>query len=350
VAVEFSYKGEASVSGKEVTFDVGIKASSNASVTWLAIGVRGPKGENLDLGHAGGNVSVAIPTTWWLTNKVTATLPPGTYTYGVVFMRNGTWQGEGPKARTFTIAEPAETTSMPKGTVVSGGRTWTQTLAQDFNTPAALGEFAGKYQGWAGYDWAEDTSRNLGRPMGKRGLYNSYETVTVKDSVLDVHVHTKDGQPTVCAITPVTPEYGQLYGRFTVRWRSDSVPGYKVAWLLWPNSEVWADGEIDFPEGELGGEIQGYSHDTKGNPNANAWVVNTGEASTDWHITTIEWAPGILRYIIDGKVYETTNASAIPTKPMHWVLQTETQLSATPPSPTAQGHVQIDWVAVYKLA
>jgi hypothetical protein len=33
---------------------------------------------------------------------------------------------------------------------------------------------------------------------------------------------------------------------------------------------------------------------------------------------------------------------------MHWVLQTETQLSGGAPSDSAAGHVQIAWVAVYK--
>jgi hypothetical protein len=34
-----------------------------------------------------------------------------------------------------------------------------------------------------------------------------------------------------------------------VRFKTDSMHGYKGAWLLWPASEVWPrDGEIDFPE------------------------------------------------------------------------------------------------------
>jgi hypothetical protein len=33
---------------------------------------------------------------------------------------------------------------------------------------------------------------------------------------------------------------------------------------------------------------------------------------------------------------------------MHWVLQTETQLSGGPPADSAAGNVQIDWVTAYK--
>ena len=32
---------------------------------------------------------------------------------------------------------------------------------------------------------------------------------------------------------------------------------------------------------------------------------------------------------------------------MHWVLQTETQLSGGAPSDSAAGHVYIDWVTAY---
>ena len=38
----------------------------------------------------------------------------------------------------------------------------------------------------------------------------------------------------------------------------------------------------------------------------------------------------------------------IPNTPMHWVIQTETALTA--PADTAAGHVQIDWVAIWAYA
>ena len=50
----------------------------------------------------------------------------------------------------------------------------------------------------------------------------------------------------------------QAFGRFSVRFRSDPLPGYKAAWLLWPESDNWNEGEIDFPEGGLDSTMWGF--------------------------------------------------------------------------------------------
>lgn len=226
---------------------------------------------------------------------------------------------------------------------------WKLALSEDFNTPASLGSFAQVYPNWAGYDTWRDTSRDLGRPTVSQGLYNSATTTSVSGGVLDEYIHTEGSTPQVVGLTP--PINGtsntQTYGRYAIRFRSDSIPGYKLAWLLWPDSDDWTQGEVDFPEGGLGDEIDGFSHDTTGNPSANAWSVSTGASMSDWHTVVIEWSPGTLTFELDGKSWSTTKASAIPKNPMSWVLQTETQLSATAPSKTASGHVQIDWIAAW---
>jgi len=364
----YTYSNTTSVVGTNlVKFTSKITSSTTKTVSKLGICVRDSKGGDRDLPSINGGKAFTLQRGVAYSNTQYASFEPGAYTYGVCFVENGVWKGQSTSANTFTVKQPVTTptptpttpaptptpapnlNAMPTGNIVSDGKNWTQTLAQDFSKETAIGSFAKNYPGWAGYDGWEDTSRNMGRPDGKRGLYDSAKTISVKDSILDVYVRTENGRPLVAALTPQTPEYGQLYGRFAVRWRADSVPGYKVAWLLWPNSENWSDGEIDFPEGDLGGNIDGFSHDVNGNPASNAWSIQTGKSSKDWHTTVIEWSPNKLRYIIDGVAYETTNKAAIPQKAMHWVLQTETQLSSTAPSATAKGHVEIDWVAAYKL-
>lgn len=230
---------------------------------------------------------------------------------------------------------------------------WDLVLVQDFDTDAELGDFATRYPGWAGYDGATDTSRDYGRPSGSRGRYDSRTTATVADGVLDVHVHTRDGTPQVMALTPTTDgEWwdGRLHGRYSVRFRADRVPGYKVAWLLWPTSDDWTEGEVDFPEGDLGEDIDGNAHDVTGDPAENAWSIETGTSMQEWHTATIEWAPGRLTFQLDDREWTTTDPRAVPVDPMRWVLQTETQLSDLPPDPGAAGHVQIDWVAVWAPA
>lgn len=268
-----------------------------------------------------------------------------TYNYSLV----ANYQAGG----TSNTATDAATTSSSGGGGGSGEAMpnsnlpgWTLKIAQDFNADVTLGNFRSVYGGeWDGYNTWEDTSRDLGRPAGRRGVYSATKTVTVQNSVLDVFVHTEGLQPYVFALTP--PNSGQLYGRYAVRFKSEQVTGYKVAWLLWPTSNIWEEGEIDFPEGDLGQEIEGYSHDVNGNPAANAWSISTGQNMLTWHTCVIEWTPTVLRYILDGTVYQTTNQAAIPKDPMRWCLQTETWLSSTPPPTNTSGHVQIDWVAMW---
>ncbi|MGN6741742.1 MAG: glycoside hydrolase family 16 protein [Amnibacterium sp.] len=230
---------------------------------------------------------------------------------------------------------------------------WTRILGEDFSRPVPLGEFRSVYPHWSAYDGTTDTSRTLGRPWGEQGLWDSGTTSSVQGGVFDCAVHTPpNGPPQVCTLTPPlggSPWAGRLYGRYSVRFRADAVPGYKVAWLLWPQSNRWPQGEIDFPEADLTGAITGSSHSVDGDPSQVAWKIDTGVAmSSGWHVATIEWTPGRLRFLLDGKVWSTTDPAALPTHPMRWALQTETQLSPAPPPADAAGHVQIDWVAIWR--
>jgi hypothetical protein len=208
-------------------------------------------------------------------------------------------------------------------------------LSEDFNRTAAPGSFKDVYRGWSAYDGARDTSRN--------GTYNSDAVMSVHGGMADKFLHSTGSGPQVAALTP--PIKGQQYGRYSVRFKTDKISGYKIAWLLWPTSENWAKGEVDFPEADLDGTISGFSHDVTGNPSRNAWVVDTKKSLTDWHTATIEWMPGKLTYNLDGQSWTTTDRSAIPTDPMRWVLQTETALSGK--APTGSGHVYVDWVAAW---
>lgn len=76
---------------------------------------------------------------------------------------------------------------------------------------------------------------------------------------------------------------------------------------------------------------------------------------------SIEWSPGKVVFYLDDKVLGTSTTKVnfflftyiifiiqkVPYNPMHYVLQTETALSGGPPKDSTQGHVHVDWVAVY---
>jgi hypothetical protein len=216
---------------------------------------------------------------------------------------------------------------------------WKQVVAEDFRIDVPIGQFPGTVYGpvWRGYDHPyKDTS--------KHGRYLPGKVISVRDGILDMFIRTEGGVHMVAAPIARATER-QRYGRYSVRFRSDPIPGYKVAWLLWPSSNVRDEGEIDFPEGDLDGRIAAFSHCVN-DQRRNCFAKTTDERFPEWHTATTEWTPGRVTFFLDGeRIGSTTNR--IPSTPMKWVLQTETALGGTEPSDSARGHVQIDWAVAY---
>lgn len=220
---------------------------------------------------------------------------------------------------------------------------WRLEFTDDFPTDVALGGFPEKVSAkWAAYPspW-KDSSKN--------GVYSPHKVVTIENGILTKHIHTENGVHMVAAIMPLGGK-SWTYGRYAVRWRADTIPGYKVAWMLWPASgDNKRDGEYDFPEmGLRGTYIGGFVH------RAPVTVAPQGDcrvtADTDeWHTTVIEWSPGLLVYILDGIELLRTDVG-VGSAPMRWVLQTETGLGkdVPPPADDVAGNVQIDWVAAFR--
>jgi hypothetical protein len=213
---------------------------------------------------------------------------------------------------------------------------WALLVDEHFDVTAELGHFADLYPNWASYDSFFDT-RGF-------GVYDSDRVVSVRDGILTQHLRAPSSGPAaVVSITP--PPHVQTYGRYEVRFRADEVPGYKIAWLLWPHDDNWTNGELNFPEVWLhrGQTIEGFSHEI-GNPDVNAFVVDTGQPFDTWHTAVIEWRPQSLTFSLDGATYRTTDPHAIPSVPMFWSLQTE---ASWRPAPGTSGNVQIDYVRAW---
>ena len=142
----------------------------------------------------------------------------------------------------------------------------------------------------------------------------------------------------------------QLYGRYAVQFKTDSMHGYKGAWLMWPTSEVWPqDGEIDFPEGDFDSTFNAYMHRQGATSGSDQDAFSTSSRWTDWHTAVTEWTPTSVQFLLDGVVIGTSR-SRIPNTPMRWVIQNETTLNGFAPSDSVSGHVLIDWVAVWSYA
>lgn len=252
-----------------------------------------------------------------------------------------------------TAFEPAPAGSRaPRGDLPG----WRQLFVDDFDGDVPLGSFpAAVSSKWSAYRYpAKDTSR--------RGTYWPEKVVSVDNGVLTKHIHSEAGTPLVAALTPKVPgssKYGQLYGRYEVRFRVDRLtPGYKIAWMLWPDSGSnttgaasggGGNGEIDWPEMDLDeSNVWGFVHHMNATAGSDQDWFKVPIDIRQWHTYAMEWSPGLMVLRVDGNEIGRTS-SRIPSTPMHWVLQTETSLK-TAPSADAQINVMIDWVAAWGYA
>lgn len=259
-------------------------------------------------------------------------------------------------SKTVSVSNQVATSSPSGQAMPIGDLTgWRQVFADDFTTNVPLGSFpsAVSSKWWAYPNGWQDTS--------KHGQYNCSKVCSVQSGMLDLYIHSESGIHYVAAPVPLFPGEaynaydgvhtawnGQQYGRYAVRFRSDALPLYKTAWLLWPDSNNWPhDGEIDFPEGNLDKNICAFMHWMNATSGSSQDGYCTTSTYPSWHTAVIEWSPTNTRFILDGNVVGNSTAN-IPSTAMHWVLQTETALSPEPaPDNATAGHVQIDWVTGY---
>lgn len=240
---------------------------------------------------------------------------------------------------------------------------WDLLFSDDFTTDVPLGQFPQAVSAkWGAYPTSyKDTSKN--------GTYDPGRTISISNSVMRLHMHTtSDGIVRVSAPVPyIRPPSGsvkwpgQVYGRYAyrARWLAPA-PGFKVAWLLWPDSGTntsgspsgtGGNGEIDFPEFDLAelNHVSGFMHRQDATVGNDQYQCSAEVDATQWHTYTVEWSPNLCEFFIDDdKIGSTTER--VPYTAMHLVLQSETQLSGGKPAPDVVADIELDWVAIWSRA
>jgi len=224
---------------------------------------------------------------------------------------------------------------------------WHRVFDDNFSRPVPLGRFPAAVAGSWGRTYPDglpDTS--------KVGRYEATKVVSIEHGVMNIHVHTQDGIHMVAAVLPTIPgahgrDGGLLYGRYSLRLRANPAPDYKVALLLWPDSEDWpTDGEIDFPESpRLNTRILGFVHHQGGTNGGDQIGFTTNEYFTPWHTATVTWLPTGVTFQLDGQVIGTAY-TRIPNTPMHMIIQAETTIGDAPPTATEAANIQIAWLTI----
>ena len=203
---------------------------------------------------------------------------------------------------------------------------------------------------WTSYPSSyKDTSKN--------GTYHSDTVLSVHDSVLDYYLHTdSSGVPNVACAIPLLNGPGGEGGYVNIRTMSVfkvdaslevSLPGYKMANLLWPDSENWpTDGEIDCPECDLNGSINIFMHRQNGSGGGDQDAYSTNiKVGVGWHTVIVEKAANYCKFTVDG--FTATSTSRVPNTPMNWRIQNESNLNGQKPAASVAGHIEYDLVAVW---
>jgi beta-glucanase (GH16 family) len=112
--------------------------------------------------------------------------------------------------------------------------------------------------------------------------------------------------------------YTPVYG--TLEWRAKLPSGtgmWPALWLLgsnyptagWPNC-----GEIDVVEnnGATPTWVQGTLHWSGGSIGGQKYTFPSGDSVTNWHIYDLSWAPSIMRFYVDGHLWETDSGLSAP--------------------------------------
>jgi len=224
---------------------------------------------------------------------------------------------------------------------------WVLAFSDDFTTDVPRGSWPTAVSDrWQAYTGLDSYTGSYHRPL---------LVVSQHDGYLDFYLHQDQpsGEWLAVGAQPILDGSGtaagkyQTYGRYELLWLAPAIPGYYAVPLLWPQGEQYLrDGEIDWPEGNLTGNIHGFIHYTGASSGSDQKACSTGVPfSSGWHTTVTEWRPGSVRLYLDGVlVCEATERT--PTVPMRWVLQFTVSPSGLPPAGTS-GHVLIDHVRVW---
>lgn len=184
---------------------------------------------------------------------------------------------------------------------------WTRTFVDDFNR-CGLGPNWGAYSGTPGGNPASQWSPSM---------------VGVSGGMLHLRAAARNGRWLTGGVANITRP--QLYGKWEVRFRVQSSDEVSFHLLLWPAANVWPP-EIDFLESNDGTRRSASSA-------VHYWGVDgskqkimrsvTGNFS-QWTRVGVEWLPGQVRYLINGRVWATVSGALMsPTIPMWLAMQIE---------------------------
>lgn len=210
-----------------------------------------------------------------------------------------------PAARVRPAPTPAKPRAVPpKPRPIPTPPGWVMTFDDEFNGPAL------DTTKWTATDWPSDIN-------GERQDY-APDDVGVHDGALRLQSRkrARAGREYTSGEVRSVGKFSQTYGRFEFRARLADTQGTWTAEYLIAENDRWPP-EIDVEEylGRTPTTLHMTTH----------WADRSGHHSTyhteqdapnvdytQWHVYTVEWEPGVIRWFVDGKPYGPTDPSAKP--------------------------------------
>lgn len=234
-------------------------------------------------------------------------------------------------------------TPTPTPTSTPPASVWTLIFEDQFTT-LDKGRYAAYPCCWGDTRYKQGDTVNGGIYTGTDRMFHD-----AANGILELRLYRDaTNQPRSINPSPRLPSGNnhQLYGKYEIKFKATQSVGWKTAWLLWPQSEVWPrDGEIDFPEGDLNKTISAFMHRQGATSGSDQDVFNTTSTYANWHTAIIEWTPNSVKFFLDGQLIG-HSASRVPNTPMRWQIQTETSLDRST-IPSANATVYIDYLKVW---
>ncbi len=222
---------------------------------------------------------------------------------------------------------------------------WTLTFDDEFNGPAL------DTTKWTATDWASTIN----------GEFQDYapDDVSLQDGALRLTTRkrARAGREYTSGEVRSVGKFSQLYGRFEFRARLPQTQGTWSAEYLIAENDRWPP-EIDVEEylGKDPRVLHMTTHWATRDGHHGVYHTQRDEPGVDytqWHVYTVEWEPGQVRWLIDGHLYGASDGGAKPYishVPMY--VRINTALGGWAGGPNAgsvwpQFH-DIDWVRVYR--
>lgn len=226
---------------------------------------------------------------------------------------------------TLTTCHTVASSKMADTTVISGGVTWNRVFIENFTSGT-------KPAVWQPYD--------AGSGDGK---YDDPKNTSYVNGVMRIRIRNVNG-----VMSGTAGQFGDSHTslRTVIKFRCPiAFSGAGMANMIWPDGDIWSNGEEDFPEAQFDSTIQGYVHELGTHPENNALAVDTqvSACGSGWHTAVSEWLPGrYVRYIFDGTEIG-RNTTQVPTTSHSWRFQAADNGGLR----SSGGIVDIDSIAEY---